>query len=119
MYTCPHHAGFPAQVVKHTLPHFVPLAVAAKYLSSDITQFFREVSDYLNAFVARRQQVCTISRVVVVGGDGGDGEWGGGGGGGGGWQRGGGGGGGGERHLGDAACDARGHAAQRRRVRGE
>jgi len=32
---------------------------------------------------------------------------------------GGGGGGGRERQLGDAACDARGHAAQRRRVRGK
>lgn len=51
--------SWPGKVVKHTLPHFVPLDEAKRHLEKDMTQFFREVSDYLNAFVTRRQQVTT------------------------------------------------------------
>lgn len=45
------------QIYRHTLPPLVPLRELAPYVAKDLARFVSAVSDYLNAYVARRQQV--------------------------------------------------------------
>jgi len=46
------------KIHKHTLPYFIPIdTISQQYLNSDIKKFFMVISEHLNAFVARREQV--------------------------------------------------------------
>lgn len=46
------------KICKHTVPYFIPVdSICQQYLNSDIKKFFMVISQHLNAFVARREQV--------------------------------------------------------------
>ncbi|KAL9980235.1 hypothetical protein ACROYT_G008793 [Oculina patagonica] len=46
------------KIHKHTVPYFIPIdTISQQYLNSDIKKFFMVISEHLNAFVARREQV--------------------------------------------------------------
>eukprot|EP00743_Colponemidia_sp_Colp-15_P008387 GILK01009113.1.p1 GENE.GILK01009113.1~~GILK01009113.1.p1 ORF type:complete len:329 (-),score=43.92 GILK01009113.1:408-1343(-) len=46
---------------RHTIPHFIPLQqLAAKLLNKDISKFMDRLSDQLNAFVFRREELKSI-----------------------------------------------------------
>ncbi|KAG0197866.1 hypothetical protein BGX33_000278 [Mortierella sp. NVP41] len=46
------------EIAKHTIPHWIPLRELEKhYLNRDISTFTRSVSDYLQAFVTRRENI--------------------------------------------------------------
>ncbi|XP_015754730.1 PREDICTED: centromere protein O-like [Acropora digitifera] len=46
------------KIHKHTVPFFIPIdSIAQNYLNTDIKKFFMVLSEHLNAFVARREQV--------------------------------------------------------------
>jgi len=46
------------EIHKHTVPYFIPIdTISQQYLNSDIKKFFMVISEHLNAFVARREQV--------------------------------------------------------------
>jgi len=48
---------------KHTIPYFIPLdTIKARFLNTNIKLFVDAVSDYLNAFVARREQVLMLQQ---------------------------------------------------------
>nr|XP_058962108.1 centromere protein O-like [Pocillopora verrucosa] len=47
------------KIHKHTVPYFIPVdAISKQYLNTDIKRFFMIICEHLNAFVARREQVC-------------------------------------------------------------
>ncbi|OAQ26579.1 hypothetical protein K457DRAFT_21960 [Linnemannia elongata AG-77] len=49
------------EIVKHTIPHWIPLRELEKrYLNRDMSTFTRSVSDYLQAFVTRRENINEI-----------------------------------------------------------
>jgi len=50
------------KVSHHTIPYFVPLdRIQKRYLNSNIKTFIHTVSDYLNCYVARRQQLMQLA----------------------------------------------------------
>eukprot|EP01126_Amoeba_proteus_P042035 TRINITY_DN4551_c0_g1_i1.p1 TRINITY_DN4551_c0_g1~~TRINITY_DN4551_c0_g1_i1.p1 ORF type:complete len:197 (+),score=41.18 TRINITY_DN4551_c0_g1_i1:514-1104(+) len=52
-------------IAKHTLPYFIPLArISQKFLNSNFRIFANVVSDYLNAFVSRQQQLYRLQSHV-------------------------------------------------------
>jgi hypothetical protein len=56
-----------AQIHKHTLPSFVPVDSELKALvASSIKRFMLVVAGYLNAFVARREQVCPEDGCAIL-----------------------------------------------------
>ncbi|KAF9180159.1 hypothetical protein BGZ51_006413 [Haplosporangium sp. Z 767] len=45
-------------IVKHTIPHWIPLRdIERRYLNRDMSTFTHKVSDYLQAFVGRRENI--------------------------------------------------------------
>ncbi|KAF9124636.1 hypothetical protein BGW39_008062 [Mortierella sp. 14UC] len=49
------------EIAKHTIPHWIPLRETEKrYLNRDMSTFTRSISDYLQAFVARRENIIQI-----------------------------------------------------------
>jgi hypothetical protein len=55
-----------AAVHHHSLPAFVPLAEILPHFATDVNRVFRRISDYLNAYVARREQVWAVGRYFVL-----------------------------------------------------
>ncbi|KAF9142287.1 hypothetical protein BG015_000981, partial [Linnemannia schmuckeri] len=54
----------PFEIAKHTIPHWIPLRELEKrYLNRDMSTFTRSVSDYLQAFVTRREN---INRIITT-----------------------------------------------------
>ncbi|CAG8692311.1 10461_t:CDS:2, partial [Acaulospora morrowiae] len=50
--------GNQLRIFKHTLPHFIPLGeIENDYLNKDVDKFVNIVDDYLQAYVARREEV--------------------------------------------------------------
>ncbi|KAG0255332.1 hypothetical protein BG011_005195 [Mortierella polycephala] len=48
-------------IVKHTVPHWIPLRdIEKRYLNRDMSTFTHKVSDYLQAFVSRRENVSQL-----------------------------------------------------------
>ncbi|XP_068747910.1 centromere protein O-like isoform X3 [Montipora capricornis] len=46
------------KINKHTVPYFIPIdTISQRYLNTDIKKFFMVISEHLNAYVARREQV--------------------------------------------------------------
>lgn len=55
------------KIPHHTIPYFIPLeTIKAKYLNSDIKTFIHIISEYLNCYVSRRQQLMQLSDGVKV-----------------------------------------------------
>ncbi|KAF9902364.1 hypothetical protein EC991_004996 [Linnemannia zychae] len=49
------------EITKHTIPHWIPLRETEKhYLNRDMSTFTRNISDYLQAFVTRRENIIQI-----------------------------------------------------------
>ncbi|KAG0275163.1 hypothetical protein BGZ95_009116 [Linnemannia exigua] len=56
------------EIAKHTLPHWIPLRETEKrYLNRDMSTFTRNVSGYLQSFVARRENVIQIIEIFTLG----------------------------------------------------
>jgi len=50
------------RITHHTIPYFIPLdRVQKKYLNTNIKTFIQVVSDYLNCFVSRREQLVQLT----------------------------------------------------------
>eukprot|EP00026_Physarum_polycephalum_P011874 Phypoly_transcript_12122.p1 GENE.Phypoly_transcript_12122~~Phypoly_transcript_12122.p1 ORF type:complete len:328 (+),score=67.09 Phypoly_transcript_12122:75-1058(+) len=55
------------RISHHTVPYFIPIdRIQKKYLNSDIKTFIHTMSDYLNSFVARRQQLINLADCETV-----------------------------------------------------
>ncbi|XP_064191292.1 centromere protein O isoform X2 [Anguilla rostrata] len=53
--------GHVVQICRHNIPPFIPLEKLAQvHLQTDLMDFLSALSDHLNAFAGRRQQVCLI-----------------------------------------------------------
>ncbi|GBC10745.1 hypothetical protein RclHR1_09870004 [Rhizophagus clarus] len=51
-------------IFRHTLPHFIPLdELEVTYLNKDMNKFANVVDDYLQAFVTRREEVLTLTKL--------------------------------------------------------
>jgi len=52
-------------IYKHSIPNFIPLhTIVDKYLNINIRKFMDVLSDYLNAYVARRGQVLQLNNNI-------------------------------------------------------
>ncbi|XP_064191283.1 centromere protein O isoform X1 [Anguilla rostrata] len=58
--------GHVVQICRHNIPPFIPLEKLAQvHLQTDLMDFLSALSDHLNAFAGRRQQVCLIQEVLL------------------------------------------------------
>ncbi|KAF9920658.1 hypothetical protein FBU30_009487 [Linnemannia zychae] len=55
------------EITKHTIPHWVPLRELEKrYLNRDMSTFTRLVSDYLQAYVTRRENLSQVVKTFTL-----------------------------------------------------
>ncbi|KAG0283507.1 hypothetical protein BGZ96_012094 [Linnemannia gamsii] len=55
------------EIAKHTIPHWIPLReLERRYLNRDMSTFTRSVSDYLQAFVTRRENINEIIKTFTL-----------------------------------------------------
>ncbi|KAK3834122.1 MAG: Cenp-O kinetochore centromere component-domain-containing protein, partial [Linnemannia gamsii] len=55
------------EIAKHTIPHWIPLRETEKrYLNRDMSTFTRNVSGYLQSFVARRENVVQVIETFTL-----------------------------------------------------
>ncbi|CAG8606938.1 732_t:CDS:2 [Paraglomus occultum] len=52
------------EIVKHTIPHFIPIAdIQREHLNTNIDTFISTIDNNLQAFVARREQLSQLEKV--------------------------------------------------------